>query len=138
MNELQRLARATDATRKRFDDKPFEWKRGATCIHLVRYHADRAGHKLPKVPRIQSPLAARRVLKELGHANLCELMDAHFQRIAPAAMRVGDVMALPGDGMFEALVIRASPSKYLGWHQDAEGCTIMLADVGAAVGAWRL
>lgn len=138
MNDLQRLARATAATRKRFENVPFDWRRAATCIHLVRYHAAHAGNKLPKVPRIRSALAARRVLNEMGHDNLASLMDAHFERIAPAFMRVGDVMALPGDEMFEALVVRASPTKYLGWHQDAAGCTIMETDISAAIGAWRI
>ena len=138
MNDLQRLARATAATRKRFENVPFDWRRAATCIHLVRFHARHAGHRLPKVPRIRSALAAKRVLKEMGHEDLCSLLDAHFERIPPAFMRVGDVLALPGDAAFEALVIRASPTKYLGWHEDAPGCTIMETDISAALGAWRL
>lgn len=138
MRDLERLAHATRATRRRFEGVPFDWRRAATCIHLVRFHARHAGHKLPKVPRIRSALAARRVLNEMGHDSLASLLDAHFERIAPAMMRVGDVLAIPGDQMFECLVIRSSPTKYLGWHEDAQGCTIMETDISAAVGAWRL
>jgi hypothetical protein len=61
-----------------------------------------------------------------------------FERIPPAFMRVGDVMAMPGDEGWHALVIKADKQKFLGWHEDAEGCTIMEVDVSAAVGAWRV
>ena len=138
MKELERRALAVKATQKRFEGRPFDWRRSATCIHLLRFHARQMGHNVPTVPRFRSALTARRVLNELGHPNLASLMDAHFERIPPAFMRVGDVLALPGDEMFEALVIRASPTKYLGWHQDAAGCTIMDVDISAAIGAWRI
>jgi hypothetical protein len=138
MNRLLRLANAARATRERFEGMPFDWRTTATCIHMVRFHARKAGHRLPKVPRIRSALAAKRVLDEMGHDNLCSLLDAHFERIAPAEMVIGDVMALPGDSAFEALVIRTSPTKFLGWHEDAAGCCQQEPDISAALGAWRL
>jgi hypothetical protein len=138
MNELQRLARATAATRKRFENVPFDWRRAATCIHLVRYHASKAGHKLPKVPRIRSALAAKRVLKEMGHESLCDLMDAHFERIPPAFLRVGDVMAVEGDQGLDALWIRVSPTKFFGWHDAGPNCEMIYVDLSLAIGAWRI
>ncbi len=138
MNDLQRLDRATRATLKRFQGVPFDWRRAATCIHLVRFHARHAGHTLPKVPRMRSALAAKRVLNELGHDNLAGLMDAHFERIAPAMMRVGDVMAVEGDQGLDALWIRVSPTKFLGWHDAGPNCEQIYVDMSLAIGAWRI
>jgi len=138
MKELDRRALAVRNTQARFEGKPFDWVRAATCIHLVRFHARQMGHKVPTVPRFRSALTARRVLQDMGHDSLVSLMDAHFERIAPAFCRVGDVMALPGDSGFDAIVIRAGVNKWIGWHEDAPGCTVISADMGAAIGAWRL
>ena len=73
-----------------------------------------------------------------GWQTLPALLDSMFDRIPPAFARVGDVMALPGDGGFEAIVIRAGVNKWIGWHEDAAGCTVISADMDAAIGAWRL
>jgi hypothetical protein len=138
MKELDRRALAVRNTQARFEGKPFDWVRAATCIHLVRFHARQMGHKVPTVPRFRSALTARRVLQDMGHDSLVSLMDAHFERIAPAFCRVGDVMALPGDGGFECFVIRSSVKKWLGWQQDYAGCGQLHCDMGQAIGAWRL
>lgn len=138
MKEIDLRAQAVRNTQARFEGKPFDWARAATCIHLLRFHARQMGHSVPTVPRFRSALTARRVINELGHSNIASLLDAHFERIAPAFCRVGDVMALPGDGGFDAIVIRAGVNKWIGWHEDALGCTVISADMGAALGAWRL
>jgi hypothetical protein len=138
MKEIERRALAVKATQKRFENRPFDWRRSATCIHLLRFHARQMGHNVPTVPRFRSALTARRALEDMGHDGLASLMDAHFERIPPAFCRVGDVMALPGDSAFDALVVRAGVNKWIGWHQDAEGCTVVSADMCAAIGAWRL
>jgi hypothetical protein len=96
------------------------------------------GHKLPVVPRFRSAFGARRALLETGYKTLPDLLDAHFGRIGPAFMRLGDVMAFPGDAGFESLVVRASTNKWIGWHEDADGCCILDADMDSAIGAWRL
>jgi hypothetical protein len=138
MRDIERRALATQATERRFRDRPFDWSKAATCIHLVRFHAAQLGHQLPVVPKFRTPLSAMKALKATGHDSLPALMDAYFDRVPPAFLRVGDMLALPGDGGFHSLVIKGSQHKYLGWHEDAEGCTIMEIDVTAADGAWRL
>ena len=138
MNELQQRAAAVAATEQRFRDKPFDWRKAATCIHLVRFHAAQMGHSVPIVPKFKSALGAKRALLTTGFQTLPALLDSRFQRIPPAFMRVGDILALPGDDDWHALVIKCDKVKFLGWHEDAPGCTIMEVDVGAAVGAWRL
>lgn len=138
MRDIERRAAATQATERRFRDRPFDWSKAATCIHLVRFHAAQLGHSLPVVPKFRTPLSAMKALKATGYNTLPELMDAYFERVPAAYLRVGDMLALPGDGGFDALVIKGSQHKFLGWHEDAQGCTIMEVDVTAATGAWRL
>jgi hypothetical protein len=137
-HELQLRADATTATQKRFEGKPFDWSKAATCVHLMRFHAQQMGHKLPMVPRFRSPLTARRALKETGFNDLPGLLDSMFPRIPPAFMRTGDIMAVQGDAGFHSIFIRGSATKFLGWHVDAVGCTILESDLSVAIGAWRL
>lgn len=138
MTELERRALAVKNTQARFEGRPFDWRKSATCIHLVRFHAAQMGHDVPTVPRFRSALTAKRALAATGWQTLPALLDSMFDRIPPAFARVGDVMALPGDGGFEAIVIRAGVNKWIGWHEDAAGCTVVSADMDAAIGAWRL
>ena len=138
MNELQKRAKAVDATEQRFRDRPFDWSKAATCIHLVRFHAAQMGHSVPIVPRFRSAIGAKKALLATGWQTLPALLDSKFDRIPPAFMRVGDILAMPGDEDWCALVVKADKLKFLGWHQDEVGCTIMEVDVGAAVGAWRV
>lgn len=138
MNDMQRRVIATTATDKRFRNIPFDWGKAATCIHLMQYHARKMGHRMPKVPRFRSAFGARKRLESMGYKSVVEVMDAYFERIPVSFMLPGDIMAIPGDGGFECLCIKGERQKFLGWHESAEGCTIMEADVNAALGAWRL
>lgn len=138
MTEIERRAAATEATRQRFDGRPFDWRKAATCIHLLRFHAAQLGHRLPVVPRFKSALGARRALLSTGFQTLPALLDGRFERIPPAFMRVGDALALPGDEDWPGILLKIDKVKFLGWHQDAEGCVIQEADITAAIGAWRL
>jgi hypothetical protein len=141
MTELERRVAATQATEQRFRDRPFDWAKAATCIHLVRFHAAQLGHQLPIVPRFRSALGARKALKATGYDSLPALMDAHFLSVPAAYLRVGDVLAVPGDGGFDALWIKGGIDKFLGWTEQAEGCEIIAMsgdDIRQAVGAWQL
>lgn len=138
MNELQQRALAVAATEQRFRDKPFDWRKAATCIHLVRFHAAQMGHSVPVVPKFKSALGAKRALLTTGFQTLPALLDSRFQRIPPAFMRVGDILAIPGTDGWDAIVLKVDKVKFLGWHESTSGCTIMEIDMGAAVGAWRL
>ena len=137
MTVLKNRRDATIATYERFKDKPFNWF-SASCAHMLRYHGKQMGHKMPTVPSYRSALSAKRSLKKIGFDSLPQLMDSLFPRIAPAQMLVGDMMALPGNEGFEALVIRANVTKFVGWHEDADGLAIIDADLQSAIGAWRL
>lgn len=138
MNEIAKRVKATAATEKRFRDKPFDWAKNATCIHMMRYHAAKMGRQMPIVPRFRSAIGAKKKLLGMGYASVIEVMDEHFERIPPAFMRVGDMLALPGDEHFEALVIKGDRHKFLGWHETAPGCTIMEVDITQALGSWRV
>lgn len=141
MNEMQRRVAAVAATQVRFADRPFDWRKAATCIHLARFHAAQMGHKLPVVPRFKSALGAKRALLSTGFQTLPALLDSRFERIPPAFMRVGDVMAGPGSDGFEAIYIKCDKAKFLGFHQDSGLCGIIdvdPAELSAAVGGWRV
>lgn len=140
MHEIQRRVKATTATQAKFKDKPFDWSKQATCIHLARYHSAQMGHELPIVPRFRTALGAKRALKAKGFDTLPDLLDSMFERIPGAAfMRVGDLLAMPGDEGWHSIVVKGDKTKFLGWHESAPGCTIMeVHDIGAATGAWRL
>jgi len=138
MNEIEHRKNATTATLKHFEGKPFDWATHGTCIHMMRYHAAAMGHSLPIVPKFRTALTAKKALKETGFNSLSDLLDSYFPRIPPAFMRAGDVMALPGDAGFDAIVVRASVDKWIGWHEDVNECTLVVADMNAAIGAWRL
>lgn len=141
MMEVEQRRAATAATRDRFYGKPFDWAAKATCIHLARFHAAQMGHVLPIVPRFRSALGAAKALRETGAGTLPELLDGMFLRIPAAFMRVGDLMAVPGDQGFHAIYVKADKSKFLGWHESVPDCTFVdIGDEGIrlAEGAWRL
>lgn len=141
MNESVARARAVEATAARFADRPFDWRRQATCLHLTRFHAAQLGHALPLVPRFRSALGARRALLATGFDTLPALLGSMFAAIPPAYMRVGDIMAGPGSDGFEAIYIKCDKAKFLGFHQDSGLCGIIdvdPAEIAGASGAWRL
>lgn len=138
MKEIEKRVAAVMATERKFRDKPFNWRMAATCIHLVRFHAAQMGHKVPPVPKFRSALGAKKALLTTGFQTLPALLDSKFERIPPAFMRVGDILAMPGDEDWHGLVIKGDKTKFLGWHEEAPGCTIMEVDVSQAFAAWRL
>lgn len=141
MKEIEQRRAAVIASEQRFREKRFDWRKSATCIHLVRFQASQMGHKLPTVPRFRSALTAKRALLSTGFQTLPGFLDSRFERVAPAFMRVGDILAVPGSEGFEACYIKCDKTKFLGWHQDTETCTIIDLtdeDIRNSLGAWRL
>jgi len=137
---LAERAARTDAVVRRFRKKAFDWRKAATCIHLARAQAVAMGHRLPPVKRFQSPLAAKRVLAELGHADVIALLDAMFPgcRIPPAGMLVGDLCAVPGEAGLSAVFV-CGGAKMFGWHQEAgDAFAVIALDRGEVEAAWRL
>lgn len=142
MTELQRRVAATQKTQARFEGRVFDWRKQATCIHLMRFQAAQMGHRLPVVPRFRSALGAKKALLAEGVETLPQLMDKYFPRIPAAQMLPGDVAAFPGDEAgFDALYIYGQLRAFLGWHQDAPECQIVrVSNEGyrLCTGAWRL
>lgn len=138
MMDRQRRVAATIATEKRFKDRPFDWTKASTCVHLMRFHAAQMGHKLPIVPKFRSPFGAKRALLNMGHDDLPSLLDSLFIRAPVLSLRVGDIIAADGNDGFHAILIKGEKTKYLGWHEDAKGCTIVDVDIGKVIGGWHL
>lgn len=138
--DLIRRQRATQATLDKYRNKPFDWKKAITCVHMARFHLRRMGHKVPELPRIRGAIGATRALRERGWENVAQMLDAQasLERIAPAFMRVGDLAVLPGDEAMDSIVICAGMHKLLGWHQDWHvGMIEMEAPLDNLLGAWR-
>lgn len=141
--DLERRRIATAKTLAKYEGKPFDWRKSTTCLHLARFQMRAMGHKPPRLPPLRSALRAKKELDARGHASVIELLDSLFPRIAPAAMRLGDLAAFPGDpdahgDWFQALAINVAPRKFAGWHPDKFDMAVMDAPLGSVVAAWRL
>jgi hypothetical protein len=139
-NELLRRVRATETVFARFRNRAFDWKTGATCLHLARAQLVAMGHRPPKIPPFRSALGARRAMDAAGYADMAAIFDGlGLVRIPPLAMLVGDLAVLPGDdGDFDAVVINAG-GKLLGWHgADASRVQPIGEAMAHVTGAWRL
>ena len=137
---LAERAAATEKVIIKFREKPFDWRHAATCVHLARAQIVAMGGKVPPIPRFQSPLAAKRSLRKLGHKSVLELLDSVLegQRIPPAAMIVGDIGLLPGEDGLDAVVIAAG-HKVIGWHgSDLSRLQVIEVNRGDLIAAWRL
>lgn len=132
-----RRQEATEATMAKYRAKPFDWKAGTTCIHLLRFHLRQLGHKPQPLPRIRSAIGARRALDQRGWKHVGDMLDTLLPRLpAYAMMTLGDVAMLrSGDG-FGAITICAGPHKVLGWHDDAAGMAVL--EPHEIEGAWRV
>lgn len=135
MNPMLRRKRAIDATMAKYRYRAFDWERGATCVHMLRFHANRLGHKLPRVPKVSGPLAAKKALAKHGWDSVTEMLDALFEPIPVAAMLPGDVSVMPGEGGLEGVAISVG-SKAIGWVETIE--TMALIDPTKLEKAWRL
>lgn len=126
---LARRAAATKSTYDKYLGKSFSW-RGRTCVHVLRFHLRKMGHKPPPMPQFQSAIGAMTALSMRGVPDLAGLMRSiGLLEIQPSEMIVGDVGVLPGDdgrtdGIFGALVICAG-NKFMGWHGAGDGFEAM-------------
>ncbi len=128
---------ATTATLAKYRDKPFDWKAGSTCIHLLRFHLRKLGYKPERLPRIRSAIGARRALEERGWKHVGDMLDTILPRLpGHAMMTLGDVAMLRSEDGFGAITICAGPHKLLGWHEDAVGMKVL--EPHEIEGAWRV
>ncbi len=138
--DLIRRKLATEKTMAKFRTRAFDWKKGATCVHLARFHLLAMGHRIEPLPRIRGPVGAARALKERGWDDVAAMLDAQpsLTRIAPSQMLLGDLAALPDVSGFHGVVINVARHKLLGWHQDhMQGLVEMECSLDDLVGAWR-
>lgn len=130
---------ATQRTFDMFRGEAFGW-RSRTCIHVAHFHLQALGRDLPPLPAFHSPATARRAMKAMGASDLSGLLErAGLQRIAPAAMIVGDIAVLPGEagsGVFDSVAICAG-NKFMGWSGWADSFQSMLVDPVAIKAAFR-
>lgn len=136
----QERATVTNQVLRRFRNKPFSWEGSANCVHLARAQMAAFGHQVPVVPKFRSPLGAKKAMAKRGFADLAAMMDAYALRISPAEMWPGDIAMLPGDEMFDALVISDGHGMVLGWHgSDLSGLkAIKLNKADRILAAWRV
>ncbi len=139
MVDLAARVAATEKVVARFRNRPFDWKDRATCIHLARAQARAMGHKPPAIPDFRSARGGLTALRATGHETLEALLDSMFQRIAPAAMLVGDLAVAPAPEPFGCAVGIWGGSALLGYHPDEPSG---LANIKEAMmhitAAWRL
>ncbi|MFN7029465.1 MAG: DUF6950 family protein [Sphingopyxis sp.] len=125
LNLAQRAA-ATQATWALLSGVPFAWD-GMTCVDALHAQMLHMGHQPPAVPGFRTKAGARRALKAMGATSLGHLMEdvLGLERIAPAAMIVGDVALIPGDGVrtdgIRGAIAICAGNKFMGWHGAAEG-----------------
>lgn len=136
MNTMLRRQKALDATMAKYRYRPFDWDSGATCIHMFRFHANKLGHKLERVPKLRGPVEAKRELKRRGFTSVEAMLDKMLERIPVATMLPGDVSILADDSGLDGIVISVG-EKVIGWHEDADGMVVM-EPVGLLTKAWRI
>ena len=137
MINLPRRAALTAQVIVRFRAVPFDWS-NASCIHLARAQAEAMGYLPPSIPKLRSAIGAKRVLKRMGFNGVEALLDSMFERIAPAAALVGDLVALPGQGGLAAVAIADGVGNVIGWHEGADRLTAITFAQADMLAAWRL
>jgi len=108
----------------------------ADCVRMAAWHAKAMGHKvsLAKAGSYRTEAGAIAALKRVGFDTLEAALDARFDRIAPAAAWVGDIIALPSPFVFPALAIVLANNAVL--HVLGDGFAVSRPQEFA--GAWRV
>lgn len=136
-NPLVRRQEALTATMERYRHRAFDWETGATCVHMLRFHLKKMGHKVPAVPKLSGPVAAKRELKKRGWDSVEAMLDDLLEPIAVAAMLPGDVSVVPGEGGIEAVYISLG-STAIGYAEDVEGLALFTEPGKVFEKAWRV
>ncbi|KQO13286.1 DUF6950 family protein [Sphingomonas sp. Leaf242] len=127
----------TQATLEHFAGKPFDWRTGGTCVHLVRKQIVGMGHKPPPMKEFRSALSAKRALKAKGWANLAEMLDSLLTRIPTARAVQGDIVEMPSDDeTFGALAVKMDNGRIMGYLAGSDLLTIAQPAV-TPIAAWR-
>lgn len=135
---LTRRRDAAQATLDKFRDQPFKWG-VRDCSRVVAHHLRLMGHsvRLPPAGSYGSLLGAKRKLRDAGYASLAEALDAMgFERIAPAAALVGDIIQWPSETELDALAVMLTNGRIAAYHQDALGLAVL--QPVEFIAAWRV
>lgn len=138
MSELVRRRDVTQATVDAWKGRKFKLGQ-ADCVRLAADHLRRMGHKvrLPAKGSYATLLGAQRALAKRGYADLpAALDDLGLERIAPAAARLGDLIAIPSEHRIGCLMVAIGNGRALGFHEDIVGAEIL--QPVEYVGAWRV
>ena len=138
MHDLIRRKQAISLTQEYFLGKPFTWGK-YDCIKLARFHAKNMGHKkLRQIGKYENYSGAIRELKKTGFESIHDLISNYFFQIVPAMSLPGDLALLesPSDCKMDAIVLCFGQNKFLGFHEEHEGCTVMISQCVKA--AFRL
>lgn len=142
MTEIERRVAAVNATRARFEGRPFEWGR-VDCAKVAAWHLRALRNRsigIAKAGTYRSALSARRALKRWGVETLSDALDkAGLEPIAPAAALPGDIFVSDGSDDHEALCVFVGNSMMLGFAAEdmAAGLQpIRIADY-SLLSAWR-
>lgn len=137
MSALLHRRAVTEATMEHFARRPFDWRTGATCVHLVRNQLVGLGHRPPPVKAFRSALSAKRALDAKGWATLSAMMDSLVERIAPARVILGDVVEMPSeDETFGALAVVIGNGRIMGYLGGTDMLTIAQPNA-VPLAAWR-
>jgi len=138
MGEMTRRQQAVKATMLHFQDRAFALG-SVDCAKMIAFHLKQLGHKvrIGKAGKYRTVKGAEAALRRLGYETLPDAMDGHgFARIAPAAARLGDVLAFESGFRIGALGIYAGGGDMLAFHELRDLPVIMT--VGPMLAAWRI
>lgn len=142
--ELERRREATQATIDKFKGKPLDWSEGRHCVKLAHYHLRQMGWrspKLPTLPAVKSPLAAKKAMKERGWDSVPAMLDSVLgkgARIPAAMMLTGDMAVTPGDEGFDCVMICIGPRTMMGFLPDGSEVVAYDTDYRDFTAAWRV
>lgn len=139
MQEMLRRRDATQATLAWFAKRPFDWGKAATCVHMIRRHITKLGHRPPPMPAFRSALGAKKALQGKGWGSLSEMMDGVLPAIPPAHAVLSDVVELPSDdAVFGALCIVIGNGRVMGYFEGAGDMLTVMQPLAPPLRAWSV
>lgn len=138
------LVRRRDAAQDALDSwRPRKWRMGEhDCLRMFARHARKLGHrvKIPPARSYRTVRGALRKLEEWGQPTLPDFIDSlGFERIAPAAAIVGDLLQLPSeDPRLPALTVALGNGRVVGWHEAIPHGGADVLEPLEFVTAWRI
>jgi len=130
--------RAAQATLDQWRTRPMRLGT-SDCVRMTASHLRRLGHqvKLPASGSYRTVRSALKALEDRGYQSLADALDAMgLERIAPAAVIVGDVLMLPAEDRLGALVVALGNGRVVGYHEEAIGAVVLQPI--EYVAAWRV